>query len=244
MRPCLIHVHSGPRLGLGWERGGKGWEEWGGEEGSGEERKAQRGVERELYWHRSAGSVVTGMESLFFLTQGRTPPPPLLRELTCPSSWHCFIFPTQRRLSASWALSTLILFLFILMENHEVLSGPQYNLGPLGVFRRRNLGVWWGVSERALSKPHEILCRTVSSVGAVGGGGGGPQSGEGQQGFSGPTGGLSAPPSISPSPSIRHSSFCTHRKWRQWLGVKLETSWWKIPYPYGGNRILDVKQTH
>ena len=137
-------------------------------------RKAQRGVESELHRHRSAGSVVTGTESLVFLTQGRTPPPPLLRELTCPSSWPCFIFPTQRCLSASWALSTLILFLFILMENHEVLSGPQYNLGLLVVFRRRNLGVWWGVSERAFSKPHEILCRTVSSVGAVGGGGGSP----------------------------------------------------------------------
>lgn len=204
---------EGGLRGMGRKKGRRGVEKRG--------RKAQRGVERELHRHRSAGSVATGTESLFFLSQGRTPPPPLLRELTCPSSWHCFIFPTQRRLSASWALSTLISFLFILMENHEVLSGPQYNLGPLGVFRRRNMGAWWGVSKRDFSKPHVIPCRAVSSVGAVGGGGGGPQSGEGQQGFSGPMGGLSAPPSISPSPSVRHSSFCTHRKWRAVIGDKV-----------------------
>ena len=42
IRPCLICVHSGQWLGLGWEReGGKDWEEWGERKGGGERRREE-----------------------------------------------------------------------------------------------------------------------------------------------------------------------------------------------------------
>ena len=80
----------------------------------------------------------------------------------------------------------------------------------------------WGQEEN-LASVVRVECRGLSQASrdplqnsVIGGGCGGaewgPQSGEGQQEFSGLMGGLSAPPSISPPPSVRHSFFCTHRK--------------------------------
>ena len=223
--------------GMGRKKGRRGEEKRG--------RKAQRGTEREAHRDRSAGSLVMGTESLFFLTQGRTPPPPLLGELTCPSSWCSFIFPTQWCLCLfGWALSTLISFLFILMENHEVLSGPQYNLGPLGVSRRRILQVWWGLSAGAFPKPHVIPCRTVSLAGGVGGRSGVPNLERVNKNSQGSwEGSLPRRPFHLPHRLDTASSALTGSK-EQWLGTRLETSWWKIPHPYGENRIVDVKQTH